>query len=147
MATREGKAALLEFVLGLIPEGRLPQGGFYQLIHIPLEAINAGPKGNVLVDRFRKWVGLLENHANAPTHLDWVDPLVIKVLAIKQHSAGEAAALDQIIHAVESPQNRGFAAAGRTNKGCYFPLGDFHENIVDSNIFAVAVADADILQR
>ena len=107
-------------------------------------AIDPGTKGNVLIDRFREWVWLLENHANPAAHFDGIHPLVIEVLAIKKNPAREATALDQIIHAVESPQNRGFAAARGTNEGCYFPLGDFHEDIVDSNIFTVAIADADI---
>src|SRR3984885_12389549 len=75
-------------------------------------AANAQAVGDVLEDRFRKRVGLLEHHADAHAHFDGIDIAGDQVdLLRQQHDAAlVTGARRQVMHAIEAAQKRGLAA-------------------------------------
>src|SRR5262245_52921618 len=72
--------------------------------------------GNIFIDRFGEWIGTLEDHAHALAQLDDVHFRTVNVVTSDFYEAVDAHIIDQIIHSIEAPQERGFAAAGRPNK-------------------------------
>jgi hypothetical protein len=86
----------------------------------------------------------LEHHANPAAHLHRINLLVVEILAIKNHATLEAAAFDQVVHAIERPQHGALAAAGGADEGCDLAAGNLH--IHTTHGFIAAVADADVLK-
>ena len=75
------------------------------------------PGQHVLADRHgRERVRLLEHHADA--HADLLGPRAggVDVLAVEQDLAVERGAGDELVHAVEQAQERGLAAARRSDQ-------------------------------
>jgi len=68
----------------------------------------------------------------------------IEILTIEQHTPAQRAALDKIVHAVQGPQHRAFAAAGRADEGCHLAVGNLHEH--PAHGLTAAVTDAHILE-
>ena len=85
--------------------------------------------GDVVIDRHRERVGLLEHHAHALAQQVYV-AVVVDVLAVQTDVARDLAALNQIVHAVERAQQGGLAAAGRADKGRDLVGLDIQINIV-----------------
>ncbi len=94
----------LQDVLDLVPQGGLAQGAFDQIVHVSLIAVNACSPGDVLVNRLRKRVGLLEDHPDALADCHRIHAAGVQVFSIKEHLALCMRAGDQLIHAVEGPQ-------------------------------------------
>ena len=69
----EAQRAGLEPVLDLVPERRLLERTLHELVEMVLRAEYSRPEGDVVVDRLRERVRLLEDHADALAHLDRVD--------------------------------------------------------------------------
>ena len=70
------------------------------------------PKRQVVLDRLRERVGLLEDHPDAPAHVDRVDVGRVEVLARGTRGpALDAGAGDQVVHAVQAAQEGRLAAA------------------------------------
>ena len=79
--------ARLEPVLDLVPERRLLQRALDTSVEIVLLPEHARPEGDVVVDRLRERVRLLEDHADALAHLDRVDLGAVEVDAVVQELA------------------------------------------------------------
>ena len=62
--------------------------------------MGAGTEGYVIVYRHRKRVRLLENHTDASAQQIHVH-IAVNILAVQQHLARNAAALNQIVHTVK----------------------------------------------
>ena len=86
--------------------------------------------GDVVIDGHREGVRLLEHHADALAQDVDVHLVLVDVHAVELDVAGDAAALDEVVHAVQAFQKRGFAAAGRTDE-----RGDLLFRDVDIDIF------------
>jgi len=107
LAARKPSSRLLQAVLGLVPQAGLFQDGLDNLIQVRLarrQAVNPGAIGDVVVDRFRKGVRLLKDHADMGAQLHDIERLVAYVLAIHLDLADHAAAVNDIVHAVEATQ-------------------------------------------
>ena len=55
--------------------------------------------------------------------------ILVDIDAVQQDIAGNAAALDKVVHTVEAFQKGGFTAAGRTDKGGNLLFGDCHIDV------------------
>ena len=80
--------------------------------------MGAGAERDVVVDAHREWIRFLEHHSHALAQEVYVH-LAVDVLAVEQKFAGYAAALNEVVHAVEGFQQRGFSAAGRPYERSY----------------------------
>ena len=65
-------ARLFQPVLDLVPDGRAPQGLFYDLIKLRLvvDAVGPGTVGNVVINAHGEGIWLLEHHAHPLAQLD-----------------------------------------------------------------------------
>ena len=95
-----------------------------------MDAVGARAVGDVVIDGHREGVRLLEDHADALAQDVDVHLVLVDVHAVELDVAGDAAALDEVVHAVQAFQKRGFAAAGRTDE-----RGDLLFRDVDIDIF------------
>ena len=64
-----------------------------------------GP-GDVVVDRLRERVGLLEHHPDPPAHLDAVDARAVQVVAVVEQLTLEREARDRVVHPVQASAGR-----------------------------------------
>ena len=121
LAARERQRRLVQPVLDLVPERGLPQALLDALVQLGLaagHAVDAQAVGDVLEDRLRERVRLLEHHA---------DPAAQRAprrrrarrcrLAVDQHRALDAGARDDVVHPVQRAQERALAAARRPDEG------------------------------
>ena len=60
----------------------------------------------------------LEHHPDPAANLDAVDARSVHVVAVVEDLAGDPEAGDRVVHAVETADERGLAAAGRTDHRC-----------------------------
>ena len=87
-----------------------------EVVHVvDLHAGDPRAVGDVVVDRLRERVGLLEHHADVRADGDGVDGLRVDVLAVVEHLTLDAGAGDEVVHPVEAAQHGGLAAAGGTD--------------------------------
>ena len=68
----------------------------------PLNPAIFGPERDVVVDRLRERVRLLEDHPDPPADLDRVHLRVVQVHAVVADRALHAGALDQVVHPVQA---------------------------------------------
>ena len=109
-------------------------------------AVDARAERDVVVDRLRERVRLLEHHADAAAHLDRVD-------ARRRRGRGRGTRCDptpaapaiEIVHAVERAQERALAAARRTDQRGD-PSCRCTSSVTPSTATRVEVADADVAQ-
>ena len=64
--------------------------------------MGAGAVGDIIVDGHGEGVGLLEHHAHPLTQDVDVHLIFIDVHAVQFDVAGDAAALDQVVHTVQA---------------------------------------------
>ena len=79
-------------------------------------AVDARAVGDVLEDRLRERVGLLEHHADAGAQLDHVDARVVDVHAVELDRAGDPRDRDGVVHPVDAAQEGRLAAARRADQ-------------------------------
>ena len=127
LAAGEAEGALLEPILDLVPERRLRQGSFDAAVEIVLHSEHAQAPGNVVVDRLRERVRLLEDHPDPPPHLDRVDPVRVDVLAVVEDLAIDLGRRDEVVHPVQRAQEGALATTRR-------PDDRRHEVAVDRKI-------------
>ena len=120
-----------------------------ELVHQRLEiglvaghAVDARPVGDVLEDRLRERVGLLEDHADARAQLDHVDARVVDVLAVEPDLAGDATDRDRVVHPVDAAQEGRLAAARRADQRGDLALGNVERHAVDRLLLSVEDVDA-----
>src|SRR5262245_24237470 len=93
LAAGKPGAGLREAVLRLVPQAGALQAGLHDLVELVLaggHAVDARPVGDVVVDRLRERIGLLEHHADARAQHDDVQLRVVDVLAVQLDVAGDA---------------------------------------------------------
>ena len=140
----QSAGALLQIVLDLVPEGCLGEAFLDEVVHIRLDVIDAGPVGDVVVDRLRKHVRLLEDHADLPANLDRIDVRAVDVDAVVREQALDLGPGDEIVHAVEGPQEGRLSAAAWTNERGDLALGNGEGDLTDCLVRTVG--DSKVLQ-
>jgi hypothetical protein len=145
LATREAHGRVLEAVLHLVPQGGLVERLLDHRFEIGLALGAQQPRavGDVVEDRLGERVGLLEHHADAPAHLDRVDPGPVERHTVVVDRALGPGPRDQVVHAVEAAQHGGLATTRRPDEGRDLVLGDVDVDIAHGP--EVAVEDADAL--
>ena len=93
-----------------------------------LQSIHLHAVGDVVEDRLGERIGPLKHHAHAAAQLG--DVQLQHVLAVQQHLAFVARALDGLVDAVQRAQEGGLAAAGRADQRGDALLGNFQADIV-----------------
>ena len=120
-----------------------PVSGFLDdLVQTLLHAVHARPVRDVVVDRLRERVGLLEDHADPPAHLDRVDVVGVQVLVVESDLPGDPGSGDQVVHPVEAAQDRALAAARRADQRRDLSAPDGQGDVPDGLV--VAVEDAHV---
>jgi hypothetical protein len=66
------------------------------------DAGHARAEGDVVEDRFRERIRLLENHADPAAQIDHIDVRAVDSLAIEQDLARVMRPLDQVVHPVQT---------------------------------------------
>ncbi len=115
LATGQAERARLQSVLDLVPQRRAAQRLLDALIQPRAHAEVARRPGDVVVDRLRERIRLLEDHPDAPPHLDAVGLRPVEVVAVVEHLAGQGEPGDRVVHAVEAAQEGRLAAPGGTD--------------------------------
>src|SRR5205814_8689339 len=79
LAARERERAALEPVFDLVPERRALERLLDALVEVLFQAEDARSPRDVVVDRLRERVRLLEDHPDPPPYLDCVDVVAVEV--------------------------------------------------------------------
>ena len=87
------------------------------VVHLDLHAVDLRAEGDVVVDRLRERVGLLEDHPDPASHLDRADAGPVERLAVVVEPALDAGAGDEVVHPVQAAEERALAAARRADQG------------------------------
>ena len=118
LATRQTQGVLLQAILELVPNGGLTQGLLHDAVEFlaVADAMGARAKGHVVVDAHGEGVGLLEHHAHAAAQLGG-GHAVIGIVVVERDLALDAAALNEVVHAVERLEQGRLAAARRADEG------------------------------
>ena len=74
------------------------------------------PVGDIVIDRLRERVGLLEDHAHLLTQLGDIIVLTIDILTVQLNQPFYASARHQVLHAVEGLKEGRLAATGWSDK-------------------------------
>src|SRR5690348_10412416 len=122
LAAGEIVGGLVQLVFHLVPKRGVAKTLLNGLRDRELRAVDAKPVGDIFKDRFWKGVGTLKDHADTPAQRSNV--LRENIFAVQQDFALDTRAPDSFVHAVESPEQSGFAATGRPDKGGDFAGGD-----------------------
>ena len=121
----------METILQFIPDGCLTKTSFHDFVQVALpgNAFQTGTIGYIIINALGEGVWLLENHAYMAAQHNGIDFLV-NIYAGKKDLAFYAASWNQIIHAVQSPEECGFAAAGRSDEGSNLVSFNAHGNFL-----------------
>ena len=82
LAARHAEGVRLQPVLHLVPERAAAQRALDDLVHVALHAEHARAEGDVVVDRLRERVRLLEHHPDPLARLHRVHVRAVEVLAV-----------------------------------------------------------------
>src|SRR5207247_7546091 len=115
----ESQGALVQAVLRLVPEGGSTQAALDRNVEgrARAGAEDPGAVGDVVVNRLRERVRLLEHHADALAELGHVDGAVVHVAPADQDPARDPHVVYQIVHAVEAAPERRLAPARGPGEG------------------------------
>ena len=130
-------ADLLQPVLDLVPERRPLERPLDALVQVALHAEHPRPERDVVVDRLRERVRLLEDHADPAAHLDRVDVGRVEIGAVVEDVALDHRARHEVVHAVEAADQRALAAAGRPDEGRDGVAVDVQSHLADRHVAAV----------
>ena len=139
LAAGEFVGALVEMIFDFVPESGVAKAFFDGLGDGKFRAVDFQAVGDVVEDRFRKWIGALEDHADAAAKLR--DVLRKNVLAVEKNFAFEPRVAHGFVHAVEGAEQSGFAAAGRADESGDFVGGDAEVDVEESLLGAVEKID------
>ena len=106
------------------------------------EAVNARTVGDVLVDRLRKRIRLLEHHADPRAQLDDVHCRRVDVRTVELDLAGDARGRDRVVHAVQAAQEGRLAAARRTDERRDAIFVNVDRDVLQRLLLAVVNVDA-----
>ena len=116
LAAGEAERVLLEAVLHLVPERGMSEHALDALVEILLHAEHARPEGDVVVDRLRERIRLLEHHADPTPNLDLVDLGRVQVTAVVEDLPVDLRAGDLVVHPVQAADERALPAARRPDE-------------------------------
>ena len=131
LAAGERERALLQLVLHLVPERGLGQRVLDDLVQTAPLPVHPRAERDVVVDRLRERVRLLEHHADPPPDLDRVDLRTVEVDAVVQQLAVHGRAGDEVVHPVQAAQERALAATGGTDERGDLPGADRQLDLFD----------------
>jgi hypothetical protein len=140
LSARESCARLGQPVLDLLEQARPLQARVHDLVElrtIGSEAMQARPVGDIVVDRLGKGLGFWKHHADARAQWHDVDLLLVDILVVEHDGARDAAALDGVVHAVETAQEGGLAAARRADHGDDLVGADVEAHVEDRMLVSV----------
>ena len=127
----------MQLVFHFIPQGGSLQASFHGFVQFraPVAAGHTEGKDDVFVNAFRERVVFLEDHAYALAQGDDFHARVIQAGAVNADIPLVAHVRDQVVHAVDVAEQRGFSAAGGPDEGGY-PVGFKGHADVEENLFA-----------
>src|SRR5262249_18481805 len=114
------------------------------------QPVDPRPEGDVVEDRLRERVRLLEDHADATAQHHRIDVRTIEVVTVDGDAARDAGAGNAVVHPVETTQEGRLSAAGRADEGRHAGLRDVERDGaegVDGAVVDVQVADGDLDRR
>ena len=119
LAARQAERAGVQAVLHFFPKGGRAQAAFDNAIEFRTcsDALEPQAVGDVLVDGLGERIGALEHHADAPAQFDDIHLAAVDVVAGDADAAFDADVVNQVVHAVEAPQEGGLTATGRSDEG------------------------------
>jgi hypothetical protein len=143
----QARAGPAEPVLDLFPEVGAPQRPLDEVVGLGLPqplAVELLAGEHVVRDRHRRErVRALEHHADLAAHGDGIDPRSVQVDAVDEDRALDVGAGDDLVHAVQRPQERRLPAAGRADQGGHRARLDDHVDVLHGE--EVAVVDVEVL--
>ncbi|ENN85907.1 hypothetical protein RHSP_17315 [Rhizobium freirei PRF 81] len=146
LAAGKAKSALVQLFLHFAPERRFRQCRFDADVHFRLGKLLIEPdaESDVFIDRHGERRGLLEHHADLGAQIVQIDILGENVAAVQQNLARNRLARIEIVHPVESAQQRGLTATRRADEGGDRILADIHIHALQ-NAMAVLIGEIEVL--
>src|SRR5690606_10107211 len=144
LATGKTGGWLVPTILHFREQASLLPAAFNDLVNVSRRArepVDTRTIGDVLVDRLRERVGLLEDHAYASAQCHHVEGTVDDRCSVELDATFYSATLDRIVHAVEAAQEGGLAAARGTNERRHGFFRNVDGNIEQSLLLAVEDID------
>src|SRR6266481_6960092 len=119
LAAGQAETACVELVLDLVPQRAAAQRLFDPAVHLGFGDffIKADTERDVFIDRHRKRRRLLEHHADPRPQQVEIELGVEDVGLVEHQLTDRALSRIEVVHPVENPQQRRFAATGRPDKG------------------------------
>ncbi len=109
----------METIFYFVPKRRATKTFFHCFVQsrFIIFTLNAQAVGDVFINRFRKRIRFLKNHAHAFAEPDWVDIRVVYIVAIDLDIAAfDPRGIHQIVHAIEAAQEGRFSTTGWSDK-------------------------------
>src|SRR5690606_37634796 len=133
---REERCPLAQVVLDVVPEKDFPQGGLDVLVEhapgdLPPSRVEAETEDDVLVDRERKRVRALEDHAHRFAELLEADILRVDVLSEDAHLAARRDVSEALVEAVETAEKGRLSAARRPDERRDDATADVDRDLVE----------------
>ena len=137
LAAREAERTFLQPILDLVPERGLLKCAFDAAAHVVSHPEDARAEGDVVVDRLRERVRLLEDHPDPTADLDGIDPLAVEVRPVIQNLAAHLCGGNEIVHSVETADQRALATAGWSDERRDRILEDIERDVLDRHVRSV----------
>src|SRR5439155_6365328 len=102
LPTGKRERAPLEAILHLVPERSLRQRTLDALVHALAHTQHPRSPRDVVVDRLRERIRLLEDHPDPAPDGRGVDARAVDVLAVVEDLALDASARNEVVHTVEA---------------------------------------------
>jgi len=94
-----------------------------------------------VVNRPREWIRPLRNPAEPLTQQRWIDVRGVDILAVEQNTALEACSRNDVVGAVEASQQRGLAAARRSDERRHFIPKYVQADVLERFFFTIPEVD------
>jgi hypothetical protein len=133
LTSRKAERALLQPIFDFVPERRTCKTILNGLIYRApvMNPCDPKPVSYILVDRFREWVRLLENHSHSLPEHDHIHTRPMDIDAIDPNlTRRNFSVIDQVVHPINATQQRRLSAAGRSDQRRHFLFGDLEANTV-----------------
>src|SRR5262249_60686214 len=114
------------------------------------QPVDPRPEGDVVEDRLRERVRLLEHHADATAQHHRIHVRAIEVVTVDGDAARDAGAGYAVVHPVETAKEGRLSAAGRADEGRHPGLRDVERDGaegVGGAVVDVQVPDGDLDRR